>query len=125
MEGNDMNNQDLALALRTIASGSSNMGLDAKFRNKENAKVLAEYALGSISKLTGVSMGDLLEDYLIVSQPVVKEEKQETLGYGTSFSLDVYEELDKLIREGLSNKVIASKLGIHRNTVTNRRNKIM
>ena len=53
-----------------------------------------------------------------------KVNRPETLGYGTSFTPEVYEELDRLIAFGYNNRIIADKLGIHRNTVMNRRRKI-
>ena len=53
-----------------------------------------------------------------------KVNKPTTLGYGTAFTEDVYEELDRLIAFGYNNRIIADKLGIHRNTVMNRRRKI-
>ena len=50
--------------------------------------------------------------------------KPATLGYSKSFTPDVYKEMDEMIRLGYSNKAISEKLGMHRNTVSVRRNKI-
>lgn len=47
-----------------------------------------------------------------------------TLGYRNSFSVEIYEEMDNMIRAGYSNKAISDKLGMHRNTVSARRSKI-
>lgn len=121
-----MTNQDIAMTIRSMINSSSSMMLDARFQNKESAQQLLNYMLILISQKTNVTVENMLEPYLLKYNEI-KREKEKTLysRYGTAFSDEVYAEMDRLIREGYNNKVIADRLGIHRNTVSSRRKKLM
>jgi len=129
-----MNKSYVGNELRMLAQGKN---LDGKLYYKENivkfaCKVL-DMLLTEFNKNKPddkkLELEELLKDCLNHVNPnnvsnSTSVDKIHTLGYGMSFTEDVYKELDAMIKVGYRNKVIAEKLGIHPNSVTNRRRKL-
>ena len=114
----------MVIAIRNMVNSSSSMMLDSRFQNKDNAKLLLKYFLVELSKKTGVPVEDLIEGLPVPSATKKNSGTTQQLRYGTAFSDELYARMDKLILNGYTNKAIADILGIHRNTVTNRRKKL-
>lgn len=103
-----------------------------ELRNQDGAIELTKEFIRAVSKCTGTTEEEiyvqLFKNNPYVQNCTTSEDDVQNcttkLGYNNTFDKSVYDKLDKLIREGFSNKVIAEKLGIHRNTVSNRRKKI-
>lgn len=119
-----MNNQDIIMAIRCITGGSSNLMLDSKFQNKENAKLLLKYFILNLSKKTNISVDNLIEDFVFdikVNTPIKTTHNNKT---GKALPDEVYAKMDQLILNNYSINSIAEILGVHRNTVINRRKKL-
>lgn len=130
-----MNKVQLEQELRYVISGNVNESL----KNVNGAVALTEVFIDKISKYTNVKKEDIYKQLELNNGSVQKcttlnDDVQNCtshvqncttgLGYSKSLNVEVYVEMDKLIREGFSNKVIAEKLGVHRNTISNRRKKL-
>ena len=119
-----MNNQDIIMAIRCITGGSSNLMLDSKFQNKENAKLLLKYFILNLSKKTNISVENLIEDFVFdikVNTPIKTTHNNKT---GKALPDEVYAKMDQFILNNYSINSIAEILGVHRNTVINRRKKL-
>ena len=136
MEDNDMDRSYIGNELRMLAQGKN---LDGKLYYKDNmVKFVCETLELLLTEFNGNKSDDkkldiegLLKECLNYVNPcnniesdVTPVNKIHKLGYGMSFTESVYEELDTMIKAGYRNKVIAEKLGIHPNSVTNRRRKL-
>lgn len=130
-----MNKIQLEQELRYVISGNVNESL----KNVNGAVALTEVFIDKISKYTNVKKEDIYKQLELNNGSVQKcttlnddvqnctshvQNYTTGLGYSKSLNVEVYVEMNKLIREGFSNKVIAERLGVHRNTVSNRRKKL-
>lgn len=120
-----MTNQDMAIAIRTIVGSSSNMMLDKRFQNEESAKIILDNFLVNLSKKTGVSVENILGNYIdIMCETKANNTATPKLRYGTAFDNETYNKLDQLIMQGYTNKAIAGILNINPTTVSRRRSKL-
>ena len=130
-----MNKIQLEQELRYVISGNVNESL----KNVNGAVALTEVFIDKISKYTNVKKEDIYKQLELNNGSVQKcttlnddvqnctshvQNYTTGLGYSKSLNVEAYVEMNKLIREGFSNKVIAERLGVHRNTVSNRRKKL-
>ena len=142
-----MRDSELNNAIRGLTSGGC-IGLSNEFKSPDKAKELIRDLIKQTSIKTGLHPSILVEDIVRESRLEADAEiarlnaelkrkdveleqfkaktkvKPATLGYSKTFAPEVYVEMDKMIRLGYSNRMIAERLNIHPNTVTNRRRKL-
>jgi hypothetical protein len=120
-----MDKNMLTNELRWIANGR----VSSSLCNLEGANDLLDVFLDNLSLATGISRDQIIEQ-LCVKEGIMQkcttsdgdvQNCTKTLGYGKSLPEDVYAEIDKLLKEGFSNKVVSEKTGVHRNTISKRR----
>ena len=121
-----MDEQVLRMELMNVGNGR----ISPTFKVEEKAKLLVKYFLIKISTLSGVSIESLLADFIT---PEVKPVQNCTssqddvqnctskLRHTNSLPVEVYAEIDKMIKEGYTTYAITKKLGVHRNTISKRR----
>lgn len=105
-----MDEQSVLMLIRCLPNGCT------KFKNKEEAIACVDKFISLVKESSGFDIDVLLSNQKMQLKDI--KNKCDDIGYVNSFQSKVYDDMKNMMKDGFSNKAIASKLNIHINTVS-------